>query len=111
MQRKNYKKLCCFVSFALITITALGNDFYAQTKAEKFDEFMQLCNDYRIFNGAVLVAENGKVIYKKAFGPAHREWDVPNTVDTKYIIGSISKQFTAMLMLQLVEEGKVRLEL
>ncbi len=81
----------------------------AKDKSAEIDEFMSKCHEYRLFNGTVLVAESGKVIYKKSFGPANREWNVPNTVDTKYIIGSISKQFTAMLVLQLVNEGKLGL--
>ena len=40
--------------------------------------------DYDMFNGTVLVAENGKVIYKKGFGLANMEWNVSNTTDTKF---------------------------
>jgi len=61
------------------------------------------------FNGTALVAENGKVIFKKGYGLADFEWKVPNTPDTKFRLGSITKQFTATLILQLVEEGKLLL--
>lgn len=79
-------------------------------KADRIDEFMRLCHEYRIFDGAVLVSESGKVIYKKSFGLANREWNVPHGLDSKYNIGSVSKQFTAMLILQLVEQDKLRLD-
>ncbi len=61
------------------------------------------------FNGSVLVAENGKVIYKKGFGYANMDWKIPNAPDTKFRIGSITKQFLAMQIMQLVEEGKIKL--
>lgn len=69
-----------------------------------------LAHKYRQFNGAVLVAENGKVVYKGAFGMANIEWNIPNTPDTRFRLGSITKQFTAMLTLQLVEQGKIKLD-
>jgi len=81
----------------------------ASEKADKIENFMRLCLEYRLFEGTVLVSENGKVIYHKAFGLANREWDAPNTRESKYVIGSVSKQFTAMLILQLVEEKKLEL--
>jgi CubicO group peptidase (beta-lactamase class C family) len=81
----------------------------ASDKADRIDEFMRLCHEYRIFDGSVLVAEAGTVLYKKAFGLANREWDVPNTLESKYVIGSISKQFAALLVLQLVEKNVLKL--
>jgi CubicO group peptidase (beta-lactamase class C family) len=82
----------------------------AQDKAAKIDELMKVYNNYRQFNGAVLVAENGKVIFKKGYGLANMEWNIPVEPDTKFRLGSITKQFTSMLVLQLVQEGKVKLE-
>lgn len=57
-----------------------------------------------------MVAKDGKVIYKKGFGFANMEWEIPNTSDTKFRLGSITKQFTAMLILQLMEDGKVQFD-
>lgn len=62
------------------------------------------------FTGAVLVAKKGKVVYQKAFGAANREWNIPNTVDTRFPIASLTKQFTAAAILQLAEQGKLRIE-
>src|SRR3712207_7516248 len=64
----------------------------AQGKAEKIDELMSLYHCFGLFNGSVLVAENGKVIYKKGFGLANMEWEVPNRPDTRFRLGSITKQ-------------------
>ncbi len=71
---------------------------------------MRLAHNYRQFNGSVLVAENGKVIYKKGLGLANMEWNIPNEPDTKFRLGSITKQFTSMLVLQLVEQGRLKLD-
>ena len=62
---------------------------------------------YGWFNGNALVAEKGEVIYEASHGMADFEWSVPNRLDTKFRIGSVTKQFTAMLVMQLVEQGKL----
>jgi CubicO group peptidase (beta-lactamase class C family) len=82
----------------------------AQDKKNKLDEIMKKYHDYNMFDGAVLVAENGKVIYKNAFGLANREWNVANTTDTKFMIGSVSKSITALLMLIQVQKGLISLD-
>jgi len=82
----------------------------AQDRAAKIQEVLALAHKYRQFNGAALVAENGKVVYKGAFGMANIEWNIPNAPDTKFRLGSITKQFTAMLTLQLIEQGKIKLD-
>jgi CubicO group peptidase (beta-lactamase class C family) len=82
----------------------------ASTKAAKIDEFMTLANKYRLFNGSVLVADQGKVIYKKGLGLANMEWEIPNTPETKFRLASITKQFTATAILQLATQGKIKLD-
>jgi CubicO group peptidase (beta-lactamase class C family) len=74
------------------------------------DDYAQAEYKIKDFNGTVLVMQKGKAIYKKAFGLADREWNVPNTVDTKYRIGSVTKQFTATCILQLAEQGKLGID-
>lgn len=61
-------------------------------------------------NGAVLVADHGKVVYQGAFGLASHEWKIPNATDTAFRIASLTKQFTAALTMQLVEQGKIKLD-
>ncbi|MDI1304709.1 MAG: serine hydrolase, partial [bacterium] len=48
-----------------------------QTKTEQIDKLMNLYSDYGQFNGSILVADAGKVIYKKGFGMANMEWNIP----------------------------------
>jgi len=83
---------------------------FAQDKQNKLSQIMKTYHDYNMFDGAVLVAENGKVIYKDAFGLANREWNIPNTTDTKFMIGSVSKPLTAVLMLIQVQKGLIKLD-
>lgn len=113
MNRTFSKQTRTLVIGALILVSAQGIAF-SQTatanKAKKIDEVMSLANKYRLFNGAVMVAEDGKVIYKKGHGLANMEWNIPNTPDTKFRLGSITKQFTAALILQLVDDGKIKLD-
>ena len=82
----------------------------SQTTEEKIDDLISKYYEYGLFNGSALVAKEGKVIFKKGYGVANYEWDVDNKPDTKFRIGSISKQFTATIIMQLVEEGKIKLE-
>ena len=82
----------------------------AQNKKATLSNIMQTYHNYNMFDGAVLVAENGKVVYKGAFGSANREWNIPNKTDTKFMLGSVSKPFTATLMLIQVQKGLVSLD-
>ncbi|WP_232224093.1 serine hydrolase [Gillisia sp. CAL575] len=109
MNMKPYLLLRFFFICCLLGL--LNNQFLiAQTKAAQIEDLMGLYTEYGQFNGSVLVAEDGEVIYKNGFGKANMEWDIPNTPVTKHRLGSITKQFTAMLILQLMEEGKLKLD-
>lgn len=104
-----------FLRFILLTFLFLNVSLFptpvkAQDKAQKIDELIVSYQNAGQFNGTALVVEAGKVIYKKAFGYANFEWKTPNTTDTKFRIGSITKSFTAILVLQLVEQEKLRLD-
>ena len=87
-----------------------GTVAYGQTKAEQIDELLKEYLAYSKFNGSALVAKDGKVIFKKGYGMANMEWDIPNSPNTKHRLGSVTKQFTAMLILQLAAEGKLDLQ-
>jgi D-alanyl-D-alanine carboxypeptidase len=61
------------------------------------------------FSGAVLVTKNGRAILSGAYGLADREKKIPNTMNTKFRIGSMNKMFTAVSILQLAQAGKITL--
>jgi len=96
----------------ILLINCFGYAAQSQTvnKKEAIDNIFSKYHEYDGFQGSVLVAEKGNVLYKNAFGLANREWNIPNEVDSRFDIASISKQFTAMLVMQLVEEGKIHLD-
>ncbi len=94
----------------LLALLFFVNVTFGQSKQDQITKLIDTYTDYKTFNGSVLVAENGKVIYKKGFGYANMEWDIPNAPNTKHRLGSVTKQFTGMLILQLAEEGKINLQ-
>jgi CubicO group peptidase (beta-lactamase class C family) len=100
-----FKKVILFIGYILFGLT-----LFAQSKKEKLSDVMKTYHKHNMFDGAVLVAEKGKIIYKEAFGLANREWNIPNTTDTKFMIGSVSKPITATLMLILVQKQLVSLD-
>ena len=64
---------------------------------------------YDLFSGAVLVAEKGEIIYSAAFGLEDKAKNIQNKLTTKFSLGSIGKTFTAVLIMQLIEQGKMNL--
>jgi len=76
-------------------------------KASELDTYLTAAHDVQKFQGAVLVARNGQPILEKGYGMADIELGVPNQPDNKFLIGSITKQFTATAIMQLQEQGKL----
>jgi D-alanyl-D-alanine carboxypeptidase len=62
------------------------------------------------FSGAILLAQGGRVLFQKAYGLADRALRKPNTLDTQFRFGSMGKMFTAVAIMQLVEQGKIDLQ-
>jgi CubicO group peptidase (beta-lactamase class C family) len=76
----------------------------------EFDALVEKNHQAGLFDGSVLVAQNGQVIFSKGYGLADREKKIPNTPQTKFRLASIGKQFTAMAILLLQEQGKLSVE-
>ncbi|MCC3862510.1 serine hydrolase domain-containing protein [Pseudemcibacter aquimaris] len=62
------------------------------------------------FKGTALVSDNGQLVHQKGYGFAVIEWGVPNDIDTRYHIATLSKTFTAALIMMLVEEERIDLD-
>lgn len=77
---------------------------------EEIETFMKRLADADAFSGTVLLAKDGKVLFKKAYGLASKRFDVPNRIDTKFNLGSMNKMFTGVAILQLVERGVLSLD-
>jgi CubicO group peptidase (beta-lactamase class C family) len=95
------------VAVAFVLTTAAGA--VAQDTA-RMEQVIQSHVSAGTFMGTVLVARDGKVVLDKAYGMANVEWDTPNTPDTKFRLGSITKQFTAAAILLLEERGKLKVD-
>ena len=96
------------VSIALLLL--LASSAAAQDLTPKFDEYLNALVKQQRFIGSVLVARDGKVIFSKGFGLANAELDAPNTPQTKFRLGSVTKQFTAAAILLLQERGKLSVQ-
>ncbi len=97
----------CFVLACQLTFTLPA--FAREGKPD----FRQLVDSYakrRGFNGTVLVARGGKVLFRGSYGLADAEWSVPNGQHERYRIGSLSKPLIATLVMQLVEQGRLKLD-
>lgn len=105
LMKQGYAK--CLFAAVVLSFIMIQTICFAQDKAHTIDDIIIRYVESRDIHGTVLVAEKGSVLYSKAFGLANMEWDIPNDVDTKYRIYSMSKQFTALLVMQLVEAGKL----
>ncbi len=98
----------------MLTYGAVMADPAAPAKADgpadpaRMDAIIQAYVTSHQFMGAVLVTKHGQVVLDKAYGYADVEWQVPNTTDTKFRIGSMTKQFTAAAILLLEERGKLK---
>jgi len=105
------KKLILCV-LLLTLLWQIPSDYARDTpdKAAKIDKFTAQYADCCSFTGAVLVSDHDKVIFKKGYGLANREWNIPNTPEVKFRLGSITKQFTSMLIMQQVAKGSIKLD-
>jgi len=78
--------------------------------AEKSDGYFAMLADQGKFSGSLLITRDGKTVFGKSYGLANQEYGIPNTPQTIFRIGSLSKQFTALAIMQLVDKGLLRVE-
>ena len=102
------QKLQLFTS-CFFVLLALPSTVAASTKAGVYAEYLSECHSKHICNGTYLVARNGKPIFSGAFGHAGDQAETRLSIDHAFDIGSVSKQFTAMAVLQQVAAGKISL--
>lgn len=97
------------LAFCLVLSLSSTNAFAQSEKAKKIDELMAPFVAAQQFSGVVLAAEDGKVIYEKAFGVANADYNIPNQLNTRIGIASITKQMTAVILNRLIEANKIAL--
>lgn len=100
------KCLILLVTFCTLSLPPL---FGVPSTRDKIAEIARAEGKHDLFSGTVLVAKHGEILYAESFGYANRDHGVPNKLNTRFNIGSIGKTFTATLVMQLVQEGKIAL--
>ena len=104
------RKLTTFIFLLLFVLLANSQQHAANissSKTERLDVLMKHCNENKIFNGTILVAENGNVIYKNAFGQGNKETKQYLNNESVFYLASVSKQFTGMAIMVLKEQNKL----
>lgn len=99
-------KLFLLVLFALSSARLSRS----QELGEWTDSYVNALAPSKHFSGIIVVQRDGKVLIEKSYGAAVEEWRIPNSSDTKFEIASLSKQFTAAAVLQLIDAGKLGVE-
>ena len=82
----------------------------AKIDPARMDTVVRADADKGEFMGVVLVARDGEILFDKGYGSANLEWKIANDGDTKFRLGSVTKQFTGAAILLLQERGKVQLD-
>lgn len=95
----------CLLALPFVALGCVGEDPETLTLATQIDSIVQAKFEAGEFHGGLLVARGDNVLYRGAVGMADRAEGVPNTPETPYPIHSITKPFTAVIILQLVNEG------
>ena len=104
----NLISLAGIVAVGLLVSTSPFRAAAAGT-SDQIDALLARYQALGLFNGSALVADKEQIVLKKGYGLANMEWGIPNTPDTKFRLGSITKQFTATLVMQLVEQAQIEL--
>lgn len=103
-------RLLYFSASLIFLLCGLAAAQTEKSKIENVDAVLGKLYADEVFSGNVLISEKGKIIYEKAFGFANYENKIPMTGKTIFPIGSVSKTLTAVAVLKLKEQGKLRLD-
>lgn len=108
MQKRNYLKLLLFT--VIIFLLNSKSVVFAQNFESKIDSLLQEKYRYNAPGATFLISKNGKIVYKKAFGLSNLELNLPMHTESVFEIASMTKQFTAISILMLLEKGKLNLD-
>jgi len=101
---RNWIRLTAAFAFLFAAVTAV----FGQNISANADQYLSTWAKQGRFSGTVLMAKDGKILLRKSYGQANYELNVSNTPETVYRIGSITKSFTALSILQLEERGLLK---
>ena len=95
-----------FLIFGLLNVFSI----HAEDLSANISDYMDHLVEEHEFSGSVIVTKEGKTIHSKGYGWANLEHQIPNTPHTKFRVGSVTKQFTAMAIIILHEQGKLEFD-
>lgn len=101
------KKLIIILPVFILSHFAAQTQNTNDTLAQKLDEYLIAANKVNKFNGNALIVQKGKMVLQKSYGYKNFAEHILNDSNTIFQIGSITKQFTATIILKLQEEGKL----
>jgi CubicO group peptidase (beta-lactamase class C family) len=87
-----------------------GFGLYAQATKARIDAYLDAKHRSNDFRGVVMIVHNDSTLFSKGYGVANDKTKVPNTPQTVFRLGSVTKQFTAAAILQLQEQGKLSVQ-
>ncbi len=96
------------LTFALSLVFTINLAAQTQAKVKSLDSLLTYLHEREMFNGTALLAENGQVVYKKAFGVANIASKAPLKTTSAFNLASVSKQFFCMMTMILQEQGKLQ---
>jgi len=97
-------------SILFLTFLTVSVPLQSESRYEKMDEYLNLANELWRFNGTVLVADRGEILLCRGYGFSNKDFGQPNTPQTRFFIGSITKQFTAAAILALRDDSVLNLD-
>ena len=100
-------KMSLRLLIVVLLLHACSGNIPAQDVADRAEEYMEAQVRANHFMGSVLIARDGEPIFRRSYGLANVEHDVPNRPETKFRLGSLTKQFTAAAILLLQERGEL----
>jgi len=104
------RRLALLVLIAILASVTLARPGFGDERADRIDRIFAAYDKPDSPGCAVAVIHQGKVIHQRGYGRAHLEWDAPITSSTVFHVASLSKQFTALAVALLAEEGKLSLD-
>jgi len=96
------------IGIALLLAAAARAQNISTKDVSRLDQVVQSYVADKTFMGSVLVARGDQVLFSRGYGSANLEWNIPNAPNTKFRLGSVTKQFTAASILLLEERGKLK---
>lgn len=98
------------ITLAIVLLTFSFGYAIGQTVPQKIDSLIQAYSKINKFNGNILVLRSGKTIFKGAYGYRNMEQHIKNSGEEIFPIASLTKSFTSLMIMKLIEEGRLSLD-